>query len=228
MIKLKNILSEQKDLYTYTYPNDTMYKYAVKNGAWWAKNVQTGKEFDLSQDVKFKSSIDKLDKQYPKARAQKSSNDTEKVITAVRRNKNGWIIPPTTKTDQTIKTKSLGADTQKSFETLKAEANANLRSQLVGKTIAIQNTGKMVPGFTETWSQYDLNAFNQSGWPTDADYTSFKPATLSGQKIRDVYVLMSWQNSGMETVNTKFQCSMVYVGYGEKTIWVPTSYIDVV
>ena len=110
MIKLKNILSEQKDLYTYTYPNDTMYKYAVKNGTWWAKNVQTGKEFDLSQDVKFKSSIDKLKKQYPKARAQKSSTETEKVnITAVRRNKNGWIIPPTTKTDQTIKTKSLAS-----------------------------------------------------------------------------------------------------------------------
>lgn len=228
MIKLKNILSEQRDLYTYTYPNDTVYKYAVKNGAWWAKNVQNGKEFDLTADPKFQSSIDKLDKQYPKARPQKTDTNNTQTITAVKRNGNGWILPPTVKTDQTIKSKSLGADVQKLFTTLTAEANADLRKQLVGKTIKVRNIEKLVPGFSETWSQYDLNAFNNAGWPTDAEYAKFKPATLSGQKIRDVYVLLSWKNNDMNSINTKFQCSIVYVNYGEKTIWVPTSYIDVV
>lgn len=234
MIKLKNILSEQKDPYTYTYPNDTMYKYAVKNGVWWAKNVQTGKEFDLSANPKFQSSIDKLEKQYPKARPQKTTNTTDNqnttenpIVATVLRNKNGWMISPTVKTQQTLKSKSLGADIQKLFTTLRDKARADLKQQLVGKTIKVRNIQGYVPVFNEEWAQYDLNAFNGKGWPTDANYGKFKPATISGQTVGDVYVLMSWKNSGMDSFTTKFECSIVFVG-GKINGWIPTSYIDVV
>lgn len=70
MIQLKKILLEVAPLdkeYTYKYPNDTTYVYAYKDGKWWAKNIATGKTFDLSVNYeKYRGSIDKLNQYFKK------------------------------------------------------------------------------------------------------------------------------------------------------------------
>jgi len=50
--------------YKYNYPGDKAYVYGYKDGKWYAKNVATNREFDLSTNPKWKSSIDNLNKQF--------------------------------------------------------------------------------------------------------------------------------------------------------------------
>ena len=57
--------------YSFKYPGDKNYRYAVLNGNWWAKNITNNREFELTgKDYKdkFQISINNLDKQFPDAR----------------------------------------------------------------------------------------------------------------------------------------------------------------
>jgi len=68
---LTNTQSSSEKNYTYRYPGDKNYRYAISNNHWWAKNMRNEKEFELTgKDYKpnFKVSIDNLDKQFPDAR----------------------------------------------------------------------------------------------------------------------------------------------------------------
>ena len=51
--------------YTYTIPGDLTYAYAKCNGKWFAHNLKTTREWDLSSNIKWKSSVDDLNKRYP-------------------------------------------------------------------------------------------------------------------------------------------------------------------
>jgi hypothetical protein len=238
VIKLKRILTEQATLYkgyVYNYDDKDPYIYAIKNGEWWSKNRQTGKEFNISTNPAWKSSIDKLDKKFPKAaqaRKQQANtdntdnNNTDNNIQplAVRRNKNGWMSPKIE--IQKLSAKSYTTNWRKLFDDAVIAAKNELKQQLVGKTIKVRYPDKYVPVFNEDWRQYDLSEFNERGWPTDADQSTFKPATISGQRVGDVYVLMSYTIDRDSNVTAKFECSVVYVG-GKVKGWIPTSYIDV-
>jgi hypothetical protein len=50
--------------FPFEYPNDKNYRYAHHQGKWFAKNVKTGKVFDLTLNPKFQSSINNLNKQF--------------------------------------------------------------------------------------------------------------------------------------------------------------------
>jgi hypothetical protein len=68
---LTSTQSSSEKNYTYRYPGDKNYRYAISNNHWWAKNIRNEKEFELTgKDYKpnFKVSIDNLDKQFPDAR----------------------------------------------------------------------------------------------------------------------------------------------------------------
>lgn len=53
--------------YSNVIPGDNTYVYAKCNGKWFAHNLKTTKETDLSSNPKFASSVIKLEKQFPKA-----------------------------------------------------------------------------------------------------------------------------------------------------------------
>jgi hypothetical protein len=52
--------------FKFKYPNDKNYIYGIKNGDWYAKNVNNQKVFNISKDG-FKSSVDNLNRQFPEA-----------------------------------------------------------------------------------------------------------------------------------------------------------------
>jgi len=60
----------RKVLYKYAYPGDNTYHYGVMNNEWYARNLKTGKTFNISKDPKYYSTIQKLDSQFPEARNQ--------------------------------------------------------------------------------------------------------------------------------------------------------------
>jgi hypothetical protein len=233
MIKLTQILLEQSDLYKYIYPKDTLYKYAVKNNTWWAKNIETGKEFDLSTNSNWQSSIDKLDKQFPKARKNKKKlpelPDDDLISTKIQRNKFGWIIP-SIETDITIADQTKTPNWQPEFTKLQNKVNQDLKRILVGSKVKARNKNKYVYAFSgddTNWRQYDLTEFSNSGWPLDASGTAnIKPNTIQGQIIGDVYVLISWSQT-KNVIKSKFECSVVWIG-GKINSWIPTSYIDII
>ena len=51
-------------IYQYEYPNDTKYRYGVKDGKWFGKNLANGKEFDLST---IKTTVANLNNKFPNA-----------------------------------------------------------------------------------------------------------------------------------------------------------------
>jgi hypothetical protein len=53
--------------YTHTIPGDLTYTYGKCNGKWFAHNLKTTKEWDLSSNTKWKSSVDDLNKRFPNA-----------------------------------------------------------------------------------------------------------------------------------------------------------------
>lgn len=44
----------------YVYPNDKTYIYQLRGETWYAKNIKTNQEFNISDDPRFKASIDRL------------------------------------------------------------------------------------------------------------------------------------------------------------------------
>ena len=44
----------------YKYPNDKLYIYQQRDNAWWAKNIKTNKEYNISANPKYKTSVDSL------------------------------------------------------------------------------------------------------------------------------------------------------------------------
>jgi len=60
-------------VYKYTYPGDGQYHYGVMNNEWYARNIKTGKTFNISRNPQFISTIKKLDAQYPEARYEYKS-----------------------------------------------------------------------------------------------------------------------------------------------------------
>jgi hypothetical protein len=63
----------RKVLYKYAYPGDNTYHYGVMNNEWYARNIKTGKTFNISRNPQFISTIKKLDAQYPEARYEYKS-----------------------------------------------------------------------------------------------------------------------------------------------------------
>ena len=61
--------------------NSKMYVYKVKNCEWLAKNVKTGKIFNISDDSKYKSSVDILNKEYPQYLKNCNSSNTDNTQT---------------------------------------------------------------------------------------------------------------------------------------------------
>ena len=57
-------------IYQYEYPNDAKYRYGVKDGKWFGKNLANGKEFDLSTITK---TITNLNKKFPNALTQQET-----------------------------------------------------------------------------------------------------------------------------------------------------------
>jgi hypothetical protein len=55
-------------LYNYTYPGDDQYHYGVKNNEWYARNIKTGKTFNITKNPQYAPTIKKLDALYPGAR----------------------------------------------------------------------------------------------------------------------------------------------------------------
>ena len=53
--------------YSNVIPGDNTYSYAKCNGKWFAHNLKTTKEWDLSSNPKFANSVIKLEKQFPNA-----------------------------------------------------------------------------------------------------------------------------------------------------------------
>ena len=53
--------------YQYNYEGDTKYVYGVKDGKWFGKNLDNGKEFDLSN---IKTTVTNLNNQFPNALTQ--------------------------------------------------------------------------------------------------------------------------------------------------------------
>jgi hypothetical protein len=54
--------------YSNTFPGDNTYVYGRCEGIWFAHNLKTGKEWDLSKNIKWKSSVDSLNKTFPNAK----------------------------------------------------------------------------------------------------------------------------------------------------------------
>jgi hypothetical protein len=52
--------------FKFKYPNDKNYIYGIKNGDWYAKNVNNQKVFNISKDG-FQSSVDNLNRHFPEA-----------------------------------------------------------------------------------------------------------------------------------------------------------------
>ncbi len=57
-------------IYQYEYPNDTKYRYGVKDGKWFGKNLANGKEFDLST---IKTTVANLNNKFPNALTQEET-----------------------------------------------------------------------------------------------------------------------------------------------------------
>lgn len=99
MIQLKKILLESAPTdkeYTYKYPKDTTYVYAYKDGKWWAKNISTGKTFDLSVDYeKYKGSIDKLNQYFNKTDKDLEQDTKMPAGDKLFRMENGFLINTT-------------------------------------------------------------------------------------------------------------------------------------
>ena len=57
-------------IYKYEYPNDKKYRYGVKDGKWFGKNLANGKEFDLSTIT---TTIANLNNTFPNALTQQDS-----------------------------------------------------------------------------------------------------------------------------------------------------------
>ena len=51
------------------FPGDKTYEYLKKDNKWFTRRVGTTKEFDLSTNTKYKSTVDKLNKQFPDGKA---------------------------------------------------------------------------------------------------------------------------------------------------------------
>ena len=57
-------------IYQYEYPNDNKYRYGVKDGKWFGKNLANGKEFDLST---IKTTVANLNNKFPNALTQEET-----------------------------------------------------------------------------------------------------------------------------------------------------------
>lgn len=57
-------------IYKYEYPNDKKYRYGVKDGKWFGKNLANGKEFDLSTIT---TTITNLNNKFPNAMTQQET-----------------------------------------------------------------------------------------------------------------------------------------------------------
>jgi hypothetical protein len=57
-------------IYKYEYPNDKKYRYGVKDGKWFGKNLANGKEFDLSTIT---TTITNLNNQFKDALTQQET-----------------------------------------------------------------------------------------------------------------------------------------------------------
>lgn len=64
------------EIYKYDYPGDTVYKYGVKDGKWWAKYLPTGQEVDLTSNPKWNQSIENLNIKFPEAIKDVSTQST--------------------------------------------------------------------------------------------------------------------------------------------------------
>jgi hypothetical protein len=80
-------------IYQYEYPNDNKYRYGVKDGKWFGKNLANGKEFDLST---IKTTVANLNNKFPNALTQEETLVEPEVIktTAVSADALAGSTPP--------------------------------------------------------------------------------------------------------------------------------------
>jgi hypothetical protein len=65
---IDNLVNEQQEQTIFQYPGDKNWDYTLIRDKWYTRRIGTDKWIRLSDNPKYQSSVDKLDKQFPNAR----------------------------------------------------------------------------------------------------------------------------------------------------------------
>ena len=65
---IDNLINEQQEPKIFKYPGDNNWEYGLIRGYWFARRVGTDKWIRISDNIKYASTVVKLDKQFPNAR----------------------------------------------------------------------------------------------------------------------------------------------------------------
>ena len=233
MIRLKNFLIEAAPIdkeYTYKYPNDTMYVYAFKDNKWWAKNVKTGKTFNITDDLRFADSVKKLNTYFKKLDTEPEDDTEMPAADKLFRMENGFLINTTAY--ESIK---------KSFKMGDFVTSPALKSLTYDKSYKIR-TG-VQDGVFRGYEAVAVDQINQSNGSINSGFASnnesdYKvvdakigmtiPDQIKGNKI---YVANNWKQSVNKKpiIYTYFYIKSSAKFEGKpKYYWLPGNYITVV
>ena len=233
MIRLKNFLLEAAPLdneYSYEYPNDTMYVYAFKDNKWWAKNIKTGKTFNISDDTRFADSIKKLNTYFKKLDTPADQDTNIPEGDKLFRMENGFLINTTAY--ESIKTSFKMGDfvTSAALKLLTYDKSYKIRTGIQDgvfrgfKAVTVdqinKSNGSISSGFLSK-NQSDYKIINAKIGDIISDQ-------IKGNKI---YVANNWKQSVNKKpiIYTYFYIKSSSKFEGKpKYYWLPGNYIDVI